>query len=157
MSYSIQLVDQAAIPTLSVRRRSAVQDLPAVLGQAYGDVMQFAGGQGLKTLGPAFTIYYNMNMDDLDMEIGFVSKEWVPDSGTVQKSEIPAGKYISALYTGPYTEMTELYEAMSRFMIERGLVPTGTACEFYFNSPLEVPENQLKTQVLLGTDIAVLN
>jgi len=157
MKYSIELVDQAAIPTLSVRRRSSVQDLPAVLGQAYGDIMQFAGGQGLKTLGPAFTIYYNMNMDDLDMEIGFVSKDRVTDNEIVQKSEIPAGKYVSALYTGPYAEMTTLYEAMSRFMIERGLIPTGTACEFYFNSPLEVPENELKTQVLLGTDIAIIN
>lgn len=152
MDYPIELLEQAATPTLSIRRRSPVQNLPAVLGQAYGEIIEFAAAQKVNMPGPAFVIYYNMNMDDLDLEIGFLSVERVPGNDAVQGSEIPAGKYVSAMHTGPYTEMVPLYEAMSAYMIERGLVPSGMACEFYYNSPAEVPESELKTKVLLGTE-----
>lgn len=39
MEYVIELIQQQALPTLSVRRRAGVQDLPAVLGQSYGEIM----------------------------------------------------------------------------------------------------------------------
>lgn len=152
MKYSIEVVAQVATPTLSVRRHSPAEDLPAVLGQAYSEIIRYADRQGLRVLGPAFAIYYNMDMDNLDMEIGFVSGVRVSGNGIVQSSEIPAGQYVSAVYAGPYAEMPALYQEMSAFMIERGLVPSGTACELYFNSPVDVPDTELRTQVLLGTE-----
>lgn len=151
MTYSIDLVNQGATPTLSVRRHSRVDQLPAVLGEAYSEIIHFAGTLGVETLGPAFTIYYNMNMEDLDLEIGFVAKEKIPGNETIQSSEIPAGRYVSAVFAGPYAEMPKMYSEMSTFMIEQGLIPSGTACEFYYNSPMDVPETELRTQVLLGT------
>lgn len=150
MDYLIELEEQAELPTLSVRRRGAVQDLPAVIGPAYGEIMTFAGLQGLNIQGPAFVIYYNMNMDDLDMEIGFVAGDKVSGNDSIQGSVIPAGKYVSSMYTGPYAEMAPLYEAMMAFMKERSLPESGICIEFYYNSPMEVPESELKTKAMLG-------
>ncbi len=150
MDYLIELEEQAELPTLSVRRRSAVQDLSAVLGPAYGEIMTFADMQGLSIQGPAYVIYYNMDMDDLDLEIGFVAGEKVPGNDSIQSSVIPAGKYVSSMHAGPYAEMVPLYEAMMAFMKEHSLPPSGPAIEFYYNSPMEVPESELKTKVMLG-------
>lgn len=150
MDYSIGLVKQLAIPTLSLRRHSSVQNLPVLLSQAFGEIIQYASTQGVDITGPAFVIYYNMDMNNLDIEIGFVTLEPVKGNEDIRNSKIPAGKYVIAEHIGPYTEMPPLYDAMSAFMIEKEVYPTGIAYEFYYNSPMEVPESQLKTKVMLG-------
>ena len=71
--YVCQVQDIPARPTLSVRRVAAVQELPQAMGSAYGAVMAYAGAQGIPVEGPAYVIYYNMDMRALDMEIGFFS------------------------------------------------------------------------------------
>lgn len=150
MSLSIDLLEQPAIPALTVRRRSAVENLPATLGVAYSEIMSYAGQIGARVKGPAFVIYYNMDMADLDIEIGFICENPTQGNGIVVGSEIRAGLYVEAMHTGPYSAMIPLYEAMSAFMAEKGLVPTGEAIEFYYNSPMEVPENELKTKIWMG-------
>lgn len=147
MNNTIELIQQQALPTLSVRRRAAVQDLPATLGQAYSEIMNYAMPLGASISGPAYVIYYNMDMSDLDIEIGFVCEQLVLGNGSITSDEIPAGSYVTAIHTGSYAAMEPLYGAMSTFIQENGLAPTGEAIEFYYNSPSEVPESELKTKI----------
>ena len=48
-----------------------VESLPQVVGQAYGAIMEYAGQLGVQPSGAPFVAYYNMDLADLDMEIGF--------------------------------------------------------------------------------------
>ncbi|HLA42657.1 MAG TPA: GyrI-like domain-containing protein, partial [Aggregatilineales bacterium] len=72
----------------------------------------------------------------------------LPQKGEIKASEIPAGKYASAIHTGPYDEVESSYTAIMEEINKRGLEPSGIVYEFYFNSPMEVPPQELKTQIL---------
>lgn len=149
MAFEIELIQQEALPTLSVRKRTGVQDLPAVLGQTYGEIMTYAAEMGATVSGPAYVSYFNMDMADLDVEIGFVCEQTVLGNGTVTEGEIAAGRYVTSIHYGPYAGMEPLYNAMFTFIQENGLAPTGESIEFYYNSPAEVPESELKTKILM--------
>ena len=148
MSYKCELYDQNAQPTLSIRTRTAVQDLPKTLGEAYFTLGQHMASLGLEPGGAPYTAYYNMDMQDLDIEIGFPMSEQVPGKGSIDAGELPAGKYSSVLHKGPYPELSAAYAALNEFVEKSGLKPSGVAYEFYLNSPDEVVPEDLRTQIV---------
>ncbi|MGE5618431.1 MAG: GyrI-like domain-containing protein [Sphingomonadaceae bacterium] len=149
MSHQCAILDQAAQPTLSIRTRTSVQGLRQVLGQSYGAIAQYLGELGEHPAGPPFAAYHNMDMANLDVEIGFPVPRKVPGRGNILAGEIPAGKYASCLYTGPYNEIGPgAYEALSAFVGQSGYEATGVSYEMYLNDPNETPPQELQTQVL---------
>lgn len=148
MGYQFDLTDEREQPLLSIRKRTSVGSLPQELGMAYGAIMQYLSEIGETTEGPAFAAYYNMDMEDLDVEMGFLVPKPIEGKGEIQASSIPAGKQVSYLYKGPYTEMEPVYNALIAWVAEKELVPTGVSYEFYYNSPMDVPESELLTKII---------
>jgi effector-binding domain-containing protein len=103
---------------------------------------------GVPPAGAPFVAYFNMDMQNLDMEIGFPVMQPLPGKGEVQASQIPAGKAATCLHTGPYPEIESAYKALSNWVAEKGYTPTGVAYEFYLNDPGETPPQELQTQIL---------
>ena len=148
MEYRCELLDRAAQPTLAVRTRAPIQRLPQVVGQAYGAVFQYASQLGFQPSGAPFVAYHNMDMQDLDMEIGFPYAQKLPGKGNVVAGEIPGGKAAACLHVGPYDQLGAAYEALHKWMGANGYVPTGVAYEFYLNDPQTTPPAELQTQVV---------
>ncbi|MDH7578975.1 MAG: GyrI-like domain-containing protein [Bacillota bacterium] len=148
MDYNFEVSEQPAQPVLSVRTTTAVADLPRKLGQAYGAIINYLNELGEKPLEAAFAAYYNMDMENLDVEMGFPVAKPLAGRGEIKAGEIPAGKQVSCLYKGPYNEMGPVYNAMMQWIKENGYTPTGVAYEFYYNSPADVPESELLTKVV---------
>src|SRR4030042_2762496 len=112
MDYQCEVKEQPAQLTVSIRTRAAVQDLPQVIGGAYGTIVQYLGEVGEETSGPPFVVYYNMDMQDLDMEIGFPLSKRLAGKGEVKSSGIPGGKVATCLYVGPYDGIGSAYEGL---------------------------------------------
>jgi effector-binding domain-containing protein len=147
MSYPCEVKEQQTQPTLAIRTRTSAQDLPQKLGEAYGAIAQYLGELGEQPAGPPFSAYYNMDMEDLDVEIGFPVTRELPGRGDIQAGEIPGGKMATCLYTGPYSEMEPAYEALSQWMEEHGHEPAGPAYEMYLGDPDETPAAELQTLI----------
>ncbi len=148
MDFHCEIKEQPAQPTLSIRCRTSVQGLPQLLGEAYGRIAAYLAGSGETPAGAPFTAYYNMDMQDLDVEIGFPVSKSLAGKDDIQASEIPGGKLAFALHTGPYSECGLAYEALTQFVKEQGFEATGAAYEFYLNDPQETPQAQLQTQIV---------
>ena len=148
MSYEFEVKEQAAQPTLSIRTRTPQPDLPQVLGRVFGTIAQYLGGLGEHPAGPPYSAYYNMDMADLDVEIGFPVSRELPGSGEIQAGQIPGGKLATCLYTGPYSEMEPAYNALMQWMAEHGHEPTGVAYKMYVSDPGEVPPEELQTLIV---------
>lgn len=149
MSDRCEIIEQAALPVLSIRTRTPAQDLPKVLGQSYGVIMTYLGELGEAPSGPPFTAYYNMDMQDLDVEVGFPVAWTIPSTDDVQAGEIPAGKYATCLYTGPYSEIgAGAYDPLSKFVEVSEFEATGVSYEMYLNDPTETDPRDLQTRVL---------
>lgn len=148
MSYPCEAKEQPAQPTLTIRTRTPVQQMGTVLGESYGAIAQYLGELGECPAGPPFAAYYNEDMQDLDVEIGFPVARELPGRGDIQPSEIPGGRVATCLYTGPFTGIGQAYETLARWMAEHGHEPTGVAYEVYLSDPDETPAEELQTQIV---------
>jgi effector-binding domain-containing protein len=141
VSYHCEIKELPDTPTLSIRTRTAVQELPKTMHKAYGAIVQHLGEIGEQPESPAYAAYYNMDMQNLDVEMGFPVSKQLPGKNDVKASNIPAGKYASSVFTGPYSEFEPAYNALSQWIKENGYEVTGTAYELYqlLNSPARAP------------------
>jgi len=148
MDYKIVLKEKEAQPVLSIRKTTSVGNLPEEIGKAYESILQYLNELGEKPAEAPFTAYYNMDMEHLDVEMGFPVAEPLKGRDEIKSGEIPAGKYTECMYKGPYEEMTLPYDAMNRWISENGHIPTGVTYEVYYNSPADVPEIELLTKIM---------
>jgi effector-binding domain-containing protein len=125
-----------------------VQDLPQLFGQTYGALMQYLSEMGEQPAGMPFAAYYDLDMQDLDVEIGFPVARRLPDRGNIKSGALPAGHYASTMHVGPYDKLMESYTRMERWMKENGHTPAEYMWEFYLNEPGKVPPEQLMTQLI---------
>ncbi|MGE5483701.1 MAG: GyrI-like domain-containing protein [Ignavibacteriales bacterium] len=148
MDYRFEIEETVAQPALSMRTVTSVGNLPQELGKAFHAIVSYLDELGEKPVEAAFAGYHNMDMENLDVEMGFPVQKTLPGKGQIVSSEIPAGRKATCLYKGPYQEMKPVYDAMTKWMGENGHQPTGVVYEFYYNSPMEVPESELLTKIV---------
>jgi effector-binding domain-containing protein len=84
MGYQFELTDEKAQPVLSMRVRTAVSNLPQEFGRVYGEILKYLEETGETTDGPAFGAYYNLDMENLDVGIGFIMPKAIPGKGDIQ-------------------------------------------------------------------------
>jgi effector-binding domain-containing protein len=142
-----EIHEQAPQPTLTIRTRTSAKNLPQAMGTAYGAIAQYMGELGEQPAGPPYCAYYNMDMEDLDVELGFAVDKVLAGKGEIQAGEMPIGMMASCLFTGPYVELAPAYDALASWIEENGMKATGVAYEFYLNDPTEVPPEELMTQI----------
>lgn len=148
MSYECKIVDQPAQPVASIRTHASVQNLSQVLGQCYGAVAQYLGQIGQFPAGDPFAAYYNMDMQNLDLEIGFPVASKIPGKDAIQPGEIPGGKSVICMHIGPYDKIAAAYEAMDQWMKANHVEPSGVCYEFYLNDPQQTPPEALETRIM---------
>ncbi len=148
MAYHCEVREQPAQPALSIRARTSVQDLPAVIGKAYGAIAQYMGGLGEESAGPPFVAHFNMDMQNLDVEMGFPVRRPLAGQGEIQASQIPGGKAATCLHTGPYSELVPAYQALADWVKDHGYDPVGISYEIYLNDPGHTPPQKLETLIM---------
>jgi effector-binding domain-containing protein len=147
MNFICEIKKMPSQPILSIRTRTAVQELPQLLGTSFGAIAQYLGSLGEHPTGAPFVAYYNMDMQNLDIEIGFPVSHPLPGQGNIQSGNIFGGKLATCQHVGPYSEIGPAYEALTRFVKEEGAEAVGTAYEFYLNDPQTVQPVELQTQI----------
>jgi effector-binding domain-containing protein len=147
MAYTIEMKDRPAQQTVGLRTHSPVQQLPTLIPQTCDGVVQYLSQQGKPISGEAFVGYYNMDMENLDVEIGFTSAEPVPGNSKFTAGTIPGGKSASVLHVGSYAKLYEAHGALHDWMTKNGKESASGYYELYLNDPANTPEDQLKTEV----------
>lgn len=148
MSYNCELLEQEPQPTLSVRATTDIKNLPQELGKAYGAIGQYLGQLGEQPTGAPYAAYFNFDMSNIDVEIGFPVSKTLPEKDEMKATELPGGKLARCLYTGPYNKIEPAYNALTEWVKANGYEVTGVAYEFYLNDLGEVPPEELMTQIV---------
>ena len=148
MSFVIEMVETQEQPTLILKMVTQVSELPKILGKAFMDIVTHIMELGEQPVGTAFVGYFNMDMERLELEIGFPVSKPLPGKGDILAGNIPAGKQVSCIYKGPYMEMPPAYEEIEKWIKDNGYKPLGPVYEHYYNSPEEVPESELLTKIV---------
>jgi effector-binding domain-containing protein len=147
MAYECELREQAAQPVLVVRTRTPLEGLPQALGEAYGAIGRYLALSGGRRAGAPFVAYHNMDMQDLEVDIGLPVAKRLKGTDTIRSSVIPRGTYAVCVHQGPYTELHQAYTALAGWMAENGHQATGPSYEVYLNDPSQTPAEKLLTQI----------
>lgn len=126
------------------------------VGAAWNKLMMWAGPRGL--IGPGVRML-GIVLDDpeitapekLRYDAAMVVKDDIGASGEVGIQEIAPGEYAVALHVGPYTTLGRTYSRMcGEWLPASGReLPSAPSIEFYLNSPMMVPPEQLRTEICL--------
>jgi effector-binding domain-containing protein len=117
------------------------------MGSIYGEIAAYAGKSGIPFAGPPFAMYYNMDMDDLDIEIGFPVDKVAAGEGRVKAGKLPGGRQATTTHVGSYETIEKAYNALTAFVGERGLETETFMYEEYLNSPQDTPPDKLATNI----------
>jgi len=145
----VEFKEQKLQPVLSIRTRTALADLPNVIGESYHRIAAYLEELGEQPADAPFTAYYNLDMHDMDVEMGFPVARPLPGKGDIKAGEIAEGKVATYMYKGPYSELEPVYNEIFKQIAEKGCQPKGVYYEYYYNSPGEVPDSELLTGIVI--------
>lgn len=149
MIFDFKVEEQAVQPVLSIRTRTTMENLPSIIADSYTKIIGYLTELGEQPAYAPYTAYYNLDMQNLDVEMGFPVVKLFPDKDEIKAGQIPQNQIVSCMYKGAYSEMEEPYNKIMQWTNEHGYEPTGIFYEFYFNSPAEVPESELLTKIVI--------
>lgn len=136
-----------AQPILCVHTRTPVQQISQTLGRAYGEIARYLGEHDQHPVGPPYVAYYNMDMNDLEIDVGMPVAGTLPTHGEIQARELPAGHYATHIYRGAYDGIGDGYQKLSEWIEEQGYEATGVSYEYYLNDPQTTPPQELLTEI----------
>ena len=148
MGFDYQILENSDQYVLSIRLRTSVKELPAQCGRAFTEIGRYLEKIGEEATDAPFAAYYNMDMDNLDLELGFPVSKQIEGSGNIKPGIISGGRKAFCNYKGPYSSMEPVYNGMAVWMKESNFIPTGVVYEYYYNSPIDVPESELLTKIV---------
>ena len=74
----INLKELKSQPVLYIKTRTSLNKLPKVIGESYMKIVNYMQSLGEQPTGLPYTAYYNLDMQDMDVEMGFpVSKSMI--------------------------------------------------------------------------------
>lgn len=135
--------------TLTVRVSTPAGELPKLMPRVFGEIAAFMQRKGIPFAGMPFALYRNMDMNALDVEIGFPVSAAVAGEGRIQASTIPGGRVAWAAHAGPYETIERTYNALLAFARERGLKLAEWMYETYLNGPDTTRPEELRTEICM--------
>lgn len=148
MNEQFQIIDAAEQPVLAIRTVTAVANLPQEIGKAYMAIAAYMQEIGEEPKEAPYTAYFNMDMENLEVEMGFPVSKAYPGKGDIKLGAVPAGKQAVAVFKGPYEKMEPTYTALTAWVKEQGYEPSGISYEYYYNAPGEVSDDELLTKIM---------
>ena len=147
MEYQCTIEETKAQPVVSVRIVTPVKNLFNELENTHAYLLTYLQEIGEKPVGPIFAAYYNWDLTQLDVEIGFPLGKSICGDGNIYPSEIPGGRKATTFYTGPYKKIAPAYKTLSTYIQDNGY-EAGLNYEFYYNSIRDVQESELLTKIV---------
>lgn len=128
--------------------------------EGFGRVMSHLDEQTINPVGAPFTIFYQAPDADSEGDIAMcvpiptdtgsvlLGDAWLDNSEDIQIVELPATAVAAITHEGSYANMGESYATVVSWIHEHGHSILGPAREVYFNSPADVVEADLRTQII---------
>lgn len=133
--------------TLALRYTTPVSKLSETMGKLYNEIAAHMQQEGIPFAGAPFALYHNMDMEALDVEIGFPVHGPVKGLGKIQAGTLPGGKALCTLYTGPYSGIEKPYGELMDYIQQHKLKTASVSYEYYLNDPETTPEAELQTEI----------
>ncbi|MEP7026550.1 MAG: GyrI-like domain-containing protein [Actinomycetota bacterium] len=145
-----QVTERAAQPYLAIPFTVTMATFPQAADTGFPELFGWLGEHGVIPSGPPFIRYRVIDMDaELEIEIGAPIAAAVPGSGRIQAGELPGGRYVTLVHTGPYGGLVAANAALQDWAREQGISLESSEdgrrfrgrLEFYPSDPREEPDS----------------
>jgi effector-binding domain-containing protein len=134
---------------LMMRFRAPASELPRAFFRRYESMLQYLEQQGQAPVGHPFAIYDNIDDNAADVQAGFVIESDVAASGDMIVTRLPGATVAALTHEGAYENIEPSYFKLLQWAHERGLTRSGRFMETYSNSPIDTPDSELRTQIMV--------
>lgn len=145
MTIEVKKVDEYQVAFIPVK--GSYEKIPETLGE----VVEWLMTKNVEIQMPIYGLYYNSPMevseDELEWEVGAAFMGDLEGKGKIQVKTVPEHTVVSTVFKGPFSEANSVYGDMFEFAASNGYEIAGPVLESYLNSPDEVPESELLTEV----------
>ncbi|MEA4823594.1 MAG: GyrI-like domain-containing protein [Clostridiaceae bacterium] len=145
----LRLKQTPACYTVSVRKTiNFMEGYAAFFGEALSRIDAHLGACGALTSSPAMACFHNMDLEHLDVEVGYHLAQKVPCEGGVTCQSCPSRKIVTAIDMGLYEQQDATLMDLFGFIEANHLEMQGSICYYYVNEP-DRPESEYLTQMVI--------
>jgi effector-binding domain-containing protein len=144
-----QVTRRAPQPYRSVPFTVTMATFPQAADAGFPEIFGWLGDHGVTPSGPPFIRYDVIDMDgELEIEIGVPVAVAPPGDGRVQAGELPGGRYVTLVHTGPFDGLIAANAALQDWAAQQGITLESSnggrrfrgRFEFYPTDPAQEPD-----------------
>lgn len=147
-----EIVELEKRHTAVIRDKTPMAQISAHFMSAMPEVAQAVQEAGAEMAGPPFGRYFAHSAEEVDLEVGIPVAEPFTATGRATPSEIPGGRHITAIHTGPYQDLPGAHRELIAYTVDNGHKAIGPTWESYITDPGDEPDSS-KWQTMLGVPI----
>lgn len=123
------------------------------MGILIGKLLAWAEVNKIQLAGAPFAIYYtspqNTAPEEMIYDMGILVSEdtEISEEGEIKVVELLKHRVLSVMHNGSYKDLPDTYKEMVEYSIKNNYDIIGSPKEIYYNSPHEVPEEELLTEI----------
>lgn len=148
-----KLIKASETPYLYVTKTSSMEpaDISAKMGEAFEAVWAFMQAHGVNPAGGALSVYADYSPDQMEFRAGFtVSRQDLAKAeGEIKGDVTPGGELLYFQHKGSYATLRDDYGLMMQHLKSIGREMGVPMWEIYLNSPDQVPEADLLTDIYM--------
>lgn len=148
-----KLEDRDAQHYIGIRSQVTMQELPAAMDQL-GEVFSWLKSRGVAPTGAPFIRYLVIDMEaKLEIDVAVPVASAMAGEDRIIADVLPAGRYVTLLYTGDYSNLVGVVAGLLAWAERKGLVwdkwpvhPRGEGwrarIETYLTNPVQEPDSE---------------
>lgn len=144
----IQMFELPEQHVLAIRETIHFNDYPKIAQQSFEKIIEFAAGQGMLFSSGPYTCFYNADLENLQVEMGFPIARQNAGNGDVEGYSIPCQRVVSGIFQGAYEETDPLMMEIMQWIADHGFEQKGPIFNYYLNEETRTP-NELLTQIAI--------
>jgi len=146
----IELTQQAEQFTLHVRLKTSVAGLNEAFDKNFALIESYLSEIGEQPAAAPYAAYYNHDMQDLDVEMGFPVAKALPGRDEIKAGIIPAFEQaVCGIHKGSYNSLDETYGQIYQYIADNNFEISGAHYDFYISNPDNTSENELITRIAI--------
>lgn len=146
----IELTQQAEQFTLHVRLKTSVGGLNEAFDKNFALIESYLSEIGEQPAAAPYAAYYNHDMQNLDVEMGFPVAKALPGRDEIKAGIIPAFEQaVCGIHKGSYNSLDETYGQLYQYIADNNFEISGAHYDFYISNPDNTSENELITRIAI--------
>ena len=152
MTYDVGVKELSALPIVSIRATIPNDEIMSFYTEAQDELRSSIEALNVAVAGPKMSLWHSSPQDSpthTDIETCLPVARPVPALGRIHAGELPAGRIVYTIHSGPYDTLGDAFEAVWAYLQQHGYAPAGPPRDLVL-----VGEDDVSDPVAYRTEVA---